>query len=516
MPSSESPAAISAFISRWSTGEGGQERANYSLFLTELCDLIGVDRPDPATADASRNAYCFERGVKFLDPEGAITNGRIDLYRRGSFVLEAKQSRKPGSEKYSELGLDTAQMPAPTAQKDRFSRRWDVLMVNARSQAKKYAEALPAADGWPPFIIVCDIGYCIELFADFTGQGKNYAQFPDRKSFRIFMDDLHDDKIRERLRLIWNDPHKLDPAKQSARVTREVAARIASVSKHLEALRDAKGRPLHDPEQVALFLMRCLFTMFAEDIELLPRGSFRTVLDKCRKEPKLFQRLVSQLWEAMDTGGFAYALETDVMRFNGKLFKDRRVFDLPAEEIGELFEAARADWRQVEPAIFGTLLEQALNPEERRKLGAHYTPRAYVEQVVNATLIEPLRAEWDNVCTTADGLRTAGDEKAAIRQVTDFQKKLRETIVLDPACGTGNFLYVSLELMKRLEGEVLDALASLGEQMFNEVDSITPRQFVGIEINPRAAAITELVLWIGYLQWWFRTHSGKPDQPIMQ
>jgi hypothetical protein len=330
------------------------------------------------------------------------------------------------------------------------------------------------------------------------------------------MEDLHDENIRARLRLIWNDPHKLDPARQSARVTREVAARVASVSKYLEALRDAKGRPLHDPEQVALFLMRCLFTMFAEDIELLPRGSFRTVLDKCRKEPKLFQRLVSQLWEAMDTGGFAYALEMDVMRFNGKLFKDRRVFDLPAEEIGELFEAARADWRQVEPAIFGTLLEQALDPNERRKLGAHYTPRAYVEQVVEATLIAPLRDEWDNVWTAADGLRTAGDEKAAIKHVTDFQKKLRETIVLDPACGTGNFLYVSLELMKRLEGEVLDALASLGEQMFNEVDSITPRQFVGIEINPRAAAITELVLWIGYLQWWFRTHSGKPDQPIMQ
>lgn len=393
MPKTDSSAAVSAFISRWTQGEGGQERANYSLFLSELCDLIGVDRPDPATADASQNAYCFERAVSFRNPDGTISNRRIDLYRRGSFVLEAKQSRKPGTEKFNQLNLDLAKMPAPTAQNNRFMRRWDVLMLNARTQAREYASALPAVDGWPPFIIVCDIGYCFEIFADFTGQGKNYAQFPDRKSFRIFMEDLHDETIRERLRLIWNDPHKLDPAKQSARVTREVAARVASVSKYLEGIQDGKGRPLHDPEQVALFLMRCLFTMFAEDIELLPRGSFRNVLDKCRKEPKLFQHLVSQLWEAMDRGGFAYALEIDVMRFNGKLFKDRGVFDLPAEEIGELYEAARADWRQVEPAIFGTLLEQALDAGERRKLGAHYTPRAYVEQVVEATMIAPLRAE---------------------------------------------------------------------------------------------------------------------------
>ena len=159
--------------------------------------------------------------------------------------------------------------------------------------------------------------------------------------------------------------------------------------------------------------MRCLFTMFAEDVELLPKGGFRQVLVKCVANPELFPRLVGQLWEAMDTGGFSYALERDVKKFNGYLFKNRTAFKLPREEIGELLEAAKADWRQVEPAIFGTLLEQALNPAERRKLGAHYTPRAYVERLVVATVIEPLREEWISVRSAAEGKRAEGGRKIA-------------------------------------------------------------------------------------------------------
>jgi hypothetical protein len=96
--------------------------------------------------------------------------------------------------------------------------------------------------------------------------------------------------------------------------------------------------------------MRCLFTMFAEDVELLPKDSFRDLLKKCANDPKLFPRLVGQLWEAMDTGGFSYALERDVKKFNGYLFKDRTALALPREEIGELYEAAKANWKEVEPA----------------------------------------------------------------------------------------------------------------------------------------------------------------------
>ena len=221
----------------------------------------------------------------------------------------------------------------------------------------------------------------------------------------------------------------------------------------------------------------------------------------------------------MDTGGFSFALERDVKKFNGYLFKNRTVFALPREEIGELFEAAKADWKQVEPAIFGTLLEQALNPAERRKLGAHYTPRAYVERLVVATVLEPLKAEWANVQATAENKRSAGDLKGAQAEIQAFHERLCETKILDPACGTGNFLYVSLELMKRLEGEVLEALASLSEQARfagYELKTIDPHQFLGLEVNPRAAAIAELVLWIGFLQWHFRTRGGVPPEPILK
>jgi hypothetical protein len=515
---------LNSFIARWSAGEGGQERANYALFLSELCDVLEVPRPDQASYEAASNAYAFERAVTFREPDGSTARGRIDLYKRSSFVLEAKQSRRPGGakavpEQGSFLGLEPKES-FPRGRRT-ASRAWDVLMLNARQQAEDYAKALPPSEGWPPFLIVCDVGHCFEIYADFTGQGKNYAQFPDRQGFRIYLEELREEKIRDRLRLIWLDPHKLDPTKIAAKATREVAERLAKVSKHLEEAKGKDGTKLYDPEAVALFLMRCLFTMFAEDVELLPKGSFRDVLKECTEDPALFPRLVGQLWEAMDVGGFAFALKRDVKKFNGYLFKDRAALPLPREEIGELYEAAKADWRQVEPAIFGTLLEQALNPAERRKLGAHYTPRAYVERLVIATVLEPLKAEWLNVQTAVEVKRGAGDAKGAITEVQKFHQKLCELRILDPACGTGNFLYVSLELLKRLEGEVLEALDNLktGDQealLWLQGHGIDPHQFLGLEVNPRARAIAELVLWIGFLQWHFRTRSEAPAEPILQ
>ncbi|MDQ6702743.1 MAG: class I SAM-dependent DNA methyltransferase [Pseudomonadota bacterium] len=513
-------ANLDSFIARWTSGEGGQERANYALFLSELCDVLEVPRPDQAAHDAALNAYAFERAVTFCEPNGSTARGRIDLYKRGSFVLEAKQSRRPGTEKAAQSSLFDPE-PEETAPLGRraASRAWNILMLNARQQAEQYAKALPAIEGWPPFLIVCDVGHCFEIYADFTGQGKNYAQFPDRQGFSIYLEELRQAEIRERLRLIWLEPQKLDPTKIAAKATREVAERLAKVSKYLEERAGTGGKKLYDPETVALFLMRCLFTMFAEDVELLPKDSFRDILKRCKDNASLFPRLVGQLWEAMDKGGFAYAIERDVRQFNGYLFKNRTVLPLPREEIGELFEAARKDWKLVEPAIFGTLLEQALNPAERRKLGAHYTPRAYVERLVVATILEPLKAEWANVQAAAESKRGEGDAKGAMTLVKNFHEKLCGIRILDPACGTGNFLYVSLELMKRLEGEVLEALASLaGQGRFAgyELQTIDPHQFLGLEVNPRAAAITELVLWIGYLQWHFRTRGGMPPEPILR
>jgi hypothetical protein len=330
-------ANLDAFIARWTAGEGGQERANYALFLSELCDVLEVPRPDQAAHDAAQNTYAFERAVTFREPNGSTARGRIDLYKRGSFVLEAKQSRRPGTEKAEQSSLfdpepeETAPLGRRTA-----TRAWNILMLNARQQAEQYAKALPAFEGWPPFLIVCDVGHCFEIYADFTGQGKNYAQFPDRQGFRIYLEELRQQEIRERLRLIWLEPQKLDPTKIAAKATREVAERLAKVSKHLEEIAGRDGKKLYDPETVALFLMRCLFTMFAASEELLPKDSFREILKRCKDNPSLFPRLVRQLWEAMDKGGFAYAIERDVRQFNGYLFKNRTVLPLPREEIGEL------------------------------------------------------------------------------------------------------------------------------------------------------------------------------------
>ena len=151
-------------------------------------------------------------------------------------------------------------------------------MHNARSQAENYVRLLPKSHEPPPFIIVADVGHCFEFYANFRRDGKAYDQFPDRQSFRIYLEDLRDPKIRERLAAVWTNPMSLDPAKELARVTREIAKRLAAVSKALEA----EGHP---PEEVAMFLMRCLFTMFAEDVELLPKQSFKHVLERCEADP---------------------------------------------------------------------------------------------------------------------------------------------------------------------------------------------------------------------------------------
>ena len=236
-------------------------------------------------------------------------------------------------------------------------------------------------------------------------------------------------------------------------------------------------------------------------------------------EPDKFEHLVGQLWEAMDRGSYAFALEAQVKRFNGEFFKNRHVCSLGRAEIGALLAAADADWREVEPAIFGTLLEQALDPAERKRLGAHYTPRAYVERLVVATVLEPLRAKWHQALATAERQKGEGREAEAIASIAGFHAHLCQVRVLDPACGTGNFLYVALELMKRLEGEVLEALASLGgQESFAALEghTVDPHQFLGLEVNPRAAAIAELVLWIGYLQWHFRTRGAPPSEPILR
>ena len=230
--------------------------------------------------------------------------------------------------------------------------------------------------------------------------------------------------------------------------------------------------------------------------------------------------MLQALWKSMDApdydNRFYAGFGLHLKHFNGSLFKDAKAFPMGREEIGELLAASTHDWRYVEPAIFGTLVEQALEPGERRKLGAHYTPRSYVERLVEVTVMEPLRADWNAAQLKAGDAKERGDLREAVAAVRAFHHQLCTTRVLDPACGTGNFLYVSLELMKRLEGEVLEALAELGETEGIGFETVDPHQFLGIELNVRAAAIAELVLWIGYLQQHYRNRTEHPAEPILK
>ncbi len=264
---------VEAFIQRWTSREGGAERANYQMFLSELCDVIGVPRPEPAGAERDHNDYVFERAVRRRESDEIASSLRIDLYKKGAFILEAKQSRLPGGKNAvpeNKAGLFEAD--AEPIGRRTAARGWDVMMQRARKQAENYVFLLDPGQPTPPFIIICDVGNCLELYADFSGTGRGFTQFPDRQGFRIYMEDLRDSEIRARLAKVWTDPHGLDPAREAARVTREIAKRLAEVSKALEID--------HPPEDVALFLMRCIFTMFAEDVDLLPQGKspscFRT------------------------------------------------------------------------------------------------------------------------------------------------------------------------------------------------------------------------------------------------
>jgi len=499
---------------------GGSEMSNYQLFVERLTAALGLPQPEFAREQTRFNDYVFERNVTFRHPNGTSSTGRIDCYKKGCFVLEAKQSAKRQhsleTEQLTIAGIETAQK---LGHAKRGTKSWDKVMIAARRQAEDYARALPVDHGYPPFLLIVDVGNVIEVYADFSGLGKNYDHFPDRHSYRLSMDDLLLAPVQARLAAIWSDdPQSLNPTRKSAEVTRDIAARLAKIARRLEKK--------YAPAEIAEFLMRCLFTMFAEDVgsdnqaeRLIPNKGFESLLHQMIDTPQNFAPALENLWQTMNSGGYDARLNATIKRFNGGLFANVRALPLDQDDIIELHNAAKRGWGDVEPAIFGTLLENALASAERSQLGAHYTPRPYVERLVIPTIMEPLRADWEEVKAGVEDLRRRGEPAKALQAVRNFHHRLCTVRVLDPACGTGNFLYVSLELMKRLEGEVLDALDALGEnesKLLLDGETVSPRQFFGLELNPRAVPIADLVLWIGFLKWQLKTVDAKDiPEPIL-
>ena len=487
---------VEAFKQRW-LGSEASERSNSQLFLTELTDLMGVPHPGAARNDARLDRYVFERRVRLAHP-GGDRAGFIDLFKQGCFVLESKQ----GANEHKKGGF--AKRDTPT---------WENEMEKARGQAMGYAQTL---DEIPPFIIVCDVGHVFEVHASFDGTA-HWTAFPAPPGNRIYLRDLDHDKLAL-LKAIWTDPLALDPSRHQAQVSRDVAETLAALARSLEGAG-------HRSEAVARFLMRCIFTMFAEDVGLFPerRKLFQEYLEQYWvKDPRGFPGGVQAFWSTMNTGGM---LPTGVAlkQFNGGLFTDPTGLPLTDWEVAALLDAAKHAWSQVAPAIFGTLLERALDPKERHRLGAHYTPRAYVERLVRPTIEEPLRADWLVAQADARRLREAGKARDAAKVLQQFHRQLCETRVLDPACGSGNFLYVALDLMKQLEAEVREELWRLGDQ--NELlefdgTTVRPSQFLGIEKKRWAKEIAELVLWIGYLRWHFRAKGDRGEvqvpEPVLE
>ena len=493
---------VEAFIYKWQRS-GGSELGSSQSFITDLCKLIGVAVPDAPRPELADNTYVFEKAVSRVSASGKASTARIDLYKKGCFIWESKQG--------SERATSDEDGPRRTGHAVRGTSAWETVLLNARIQASDYARDLPTGENAPPFILVADIGHSVDVYANFQGNG-DYIPFPSARENRFTLEDFRKPEVRDLFRVIWTDPLSLDPTREAEKVTRDLALKLAELAKSLESAG-------HDPDAASLFIQRCLFVMFAEDCGLLPHDAFTTMLATLEHSPERFAPAVTELWHTMRQGGTSGSLGTQLLRFHGALYENAQALPLDKAQLGILLEASKANWAAVDTAIFGTLLERALSPQERHALGAHYTPTAYVERLVLPTVIEPVREEWEAVKEAALAKVMESDQAGALEIVTGFHKRLTETVVLDPSCGSGNFLAVTLNLMKDVEGEVVQALRSLGQ---SERDiqkrgySVRPQQFRGIEVVQRAADISELVLWISYLQRHYKIYGNvTPPEPIL-
>lgn len=295
-------------------------------------------------------------------------------------------------------------------------------------------------------------------------------------------------------------------------ITFEAASRVATIA---QALRE---RGL-DPLQVARFLDRIVFTMFAEDVGLLPKDLFTKLAEKTKYDPARFCSLLKNLFVAMADGG-DFGLDT-IAHFNGNLFSDDTVLELTEDEIKDIHRAAKLDWSEVDPSIFGTLFERGLDPDKRAQLGAHYTSREDIETLVEPVVMTPLRREWDVVRESVLKLITKGKRKPtkkAIREadglIHDFLTRLSQVKVLDPSCGSGNFLYVALQKLKDLEKEIIVFATGHGFDSF--LPLVGPWQLYGIEVNPYAYDLAQMTIWIGYFQWVKTNGYGISQRPVLR
>ena len=457
------------FAKRWGKSTLSERSGSQQHFI-DLCRMLGQHTPVEADPDGS--FYTFEKGVKKSGGEGGKTGGGkgfADVWYRGRFAFEYKGKHKDLEAAYRQLQL--------------------------------YREDLEN----PPLLVVCDMER-YEVHTNFTNAVAKVYSFTN--------EDIPKPETQKILGALFADPNSLRPGRTPESVTEEVAAKFAQIA---DGLRERN----EDPEQAAHFLNKLLFCLFAEDIGLLPKGLFTKLVERSRKKPEQFTRYAAELFAAMAEGG-EFALE-DVPHFNGGLFTGEEALHLELREIRILLEAARLDWGSVEPAIFGTLFERSMDPSQRARLGAHYTSREDILTIVEPVLMDPLRREWRTIQEEVENLAEKMQEQGSRargntlrkmeEKLSSFAGKIRDTKVLDPACGSGNFLYVSLRQLLNLEKEVSAFAGSVGLTPF--FPGVSPEQLYGIEISPYAHELAQVSIWIGYLQWMVDNGFGRPSEPIL-
>lgn len=447
------------FVAKWSRVELSERAASHEHFL-DLCRMLG--QPTPAQHDATGAEYTFEKGVTVTGSASIGSRGDFgfaDVWWRGKFAWEYKRRGK-----YKDL-------------------------TEAYRQLCQYREALEN----PPLLVVSDIE-TTEIHTNFTGTAKQVHT--------IKLDDLAEPKALDLLRRVFTDPLSFKPTLTPEKVTEDVAKEFAALARRM---RD-RG---HDPHVAAHFLMKCMFCLFAEDVGLLPNKLFNRLLESRRTNLASLTAGLTDLFDKMRTGG-AFGVD-DIAHFNGGLFDDSPALPLTPADVETLLSAAKADWGNVEPAVFGTLFERSLDPNTRAQIGAHYTSRDDIMLIVEPVILAPLRREWEAVKADVEkqlerrrSAKTPKARKSAEqvieKSLLEFVTRLASVRILDPACGSGNFLYVAIQQLLNLEKEVITFAArpDIAVGMFPRV---RPTQLFGIEINPYAAELAQVVIWIGYLQW---------------
>ena len=333
----------------------------------------------------------------------------------------------------------------------------------------------------PPLLIVSSFR-TIRIQTNFPGMATERHEIP--------VAALDQKQHLDKLKWAFHAPVEFRPNRTVDAVTRETADLFYSIVQHLE-------QQSSDSEKLARYLNQIMFCLYAEDAGLLPNRIFSRIIRQHYHNPKLFDQATGDLFAQMASGGLFGADE--VAYFNGDLFNSVDTVEFNLNALEYLEQAARKDWRNIEPSILGTLFERALDASKRSQLGAHYTSAADIELVVEPVVMDPLRREWDAAQQEANALADAGNEGAARARLEAFQDRLASVKVLDPACGSGNFLFIALRSLLDLEKSVIDFNdAKNWEEM---VPRVQPNQMLGLEINPYAAELARIALWIGYIQW---------------